>query len=140
MPEEAIMHDWWLALFAGFFGRLVPLPQTLVSYRQHGANAIGAKSYKAGLNPLRKGSAAWRLGNAELLETVRQARAFKNAVGSNPSLDPALVSALDNYSELPRLDRMQRIAALRSSAVWRRNWLLDSVLVLRVLLLERERG
>ena len=140
VPKEAIMHDWWLALYAGFFGRLLPLPQTLVSYRQHGANAIGAKSYKAGLNPLRNGSVAWRSGNAELLETVRQARAFKNAVVSNLSLDPALVLALDNYCELPRLGRMRRMAALRTSAVWRRNWLLDSVLALRVLLLERERG
>jgi glycosyltransferase involved in cell wall biosynthesis len=140
MPEAAIMHDWWLALFAGFCGRLVPVRERLVSYRQHGSNVIGARSYKAGLNPLQNWLVAWRSGNAEFLETVRQARAFRVAAGRAAGVDSALGSALDSYCELPRLGRMQRISALRASAAWRHNWLLDSVLVLRVLLLARERG
>jgi hypothetical protein len=140
VPESAIMHDWWLALFAGFFGRLIPVRESLVSYRQHGSNVIGAKSYRAGLNPLQNWLAAWRSGNAEFLETVRQARAFRAAVGPTTGPDSALGSALDSYCELPRLGRMKRISALQISAPWRHNWLLDSVLVLRVFLLARERG
>ena len=60
VPEQAVMHDWWLALHAGFLGRLRPMPERFVSYRQHGANVIGAKSYRAGLNPLQNWRRTWR--------------------------------------------------------------------------------
>jgi len=139
MPAAAIMHDWWLALFAGFFGRLVPVQQSLVLYRQHGSNVIGAKSYRAGLNPLQNWLAQWRSGNAEFLATVRQARAFRAAAGRAGSPDAALAAALECYCELPRLGRTQRVRALRTCAAWRHNWLLDSVLALRVMLLGKER-
>jgi glycosyltransferase involved in cell wall biosynthesis len=45
IPEKAIMHDWWLALVAAAFGKLVYLDIPLVHYRQHGNNAIGAKEF-----------------------------------------------------------------------------------------------
>ena len=45
IPENAIMHDWWLALVATAFGKLVYLNIPLVHYRQHGDNAIGAKEF-----------------------------------------------------------------------------------------------
>ena len=43
VSKEAIMHDWWLSLVASAFGKLVFIDAPLVSYRQHDANAIGAK-------------------------------------------------------------------------------------------------
>jgi len=42
IPEKAIMHDWWLALVASAFGKLVFIDQQLVEYRQHSANTLGA--------------------------------------------------------------------------------------------------
>jgi glycosyltransferase involved in cell wall biosynthesis len=45
IPEKAIMHDWWLALVATAFGKLVYLDTPLVHYRQHGNNTIGAKEF-----------------------------------------------------------------------------------------------
>jgi glycosyltransferase involved in cell wall biosynthesis len=45
IPEKAIMHDWWLALVATAFGKLVYLDIPLVHYRQHGNNTIGAKEF-----------------------------------------------------------------------------------------------
>ena len=35
------VHDEWLALIAAAIGRLRPLPQQLIDYRQHGSNVIG---------------------------------------------------------------------------------------------------
>ncbi len=46
IPSDAIMHDWWLALVASAFGRLVLINQPLVEYRQHDFNTIGATEYK----------------------------------------------------------------------------------------------
>lgn len=42
VPPEAVMHDWWLALAASAFGKLVFVDRPLVRYRQHPGNALGA--------------------------------------------------------------------------------------------------
>jgi glycosyltransferase involved in cell wall biosynthesis len=42
IPEEAVMHDYWLMLFAWACGEIRFLPEPLVRYRQHGANTLGA--------------------------------------------------------------------------------------------------
>ena len=39
------MHDWWLALTATAFGKLIFIDEPLVNYRQHGSNTIGAKEF-----------------------------------------------------------------------------------------------
>jgi glycosyltransferase involved in cell wall biosynthesis len=135
VPDRAIMHDWWLALFAGFCGRLLPIPDTLVAYRQHGSNVIGAKSYRAGLNPLQNWLATWRRGDEEFLATVEQARAFRKRIEKRADLEPASLAALDLYCELTSLPRTQRTGAMRRCDAWRRQWLLDIVLALRLLLL-----
>ncbi len=42
IPEQATMHDHWLSFFATKIGRLTPIPEELVLYRQHSENVIGA--------------------------------------------------------------------------------------------------
>ena len=42
IPEQALMHDWWLALVASSIGRIVYVPSPTLSYRQHEANVLGA--------------------------------------------------------------------------------------------------
>jgi hypothetical protein len=44
IPEESMLHDWWFALCAKYFGILDYIDVPLVNYRQHGANAIGVIS------------------------------------------------------------------------------------------------
>ena len=45
IPQQAIMHDWWLGLVAAAFGKIVIVEQTTVLYRQHGLNDTGAKHW-----------------------------------------------------------------------------------------------
>ncbi len=45
-PEEAIMHDWWIALVASLNGKVVYLPEKLVQYRQHDTNVFGVTPAK----------------------------------------------------------------------------------------------
>lgn len=42
VPARAVMHDWWLALVAAAFGKLIFVDAPLVQYRQHRANTLGA--------------------------------------------------------------------------------------------------
>lgn len=41
IPEDAIMHDWWIALVAAGHGRIGYIPEQLLSYRQHAGNVLG---------------------------------------------------------------------------------------------------
>jgi len=43
--NEAIMHDWWLALVAAATGSILYVPKSLVLYRQHERNAIGVRDH-----------------------------------------------------------------------------------------------
>jgi len=139
IPEEAIMHDWWLALCAAFFGRLRPMPARLVKYRQHGSNAIGAKSVWFGLDPRTNWIAGWRRGDAEFLGTVRQAQTFRSRMSDHLCPDRDATRALDLYCQLPSLSTRERLEALRTARLWRRHWLLDMLLALRIVLLPRLR-
>ncbi len=78
IAADAIMHDWWLALTASAFGKVVYLEQALVQYRQHGANTIGARRHT---RPKLTRWSHWRRiltegANPHLCEVGRQARAF----------------------------------------------------------------
>lgn len=46
-PQQTIMHDWWLALVAARFGKLVYLNESTMEYRQHGGNSVGAKDVRS---------------------------------------------------------------------------------------------
>ncbi|MCC3703428.1 glycosyltransferase family 2 protein [Rouxiella badensis] len=46
--SESIMHDWYIALLASSTGRISFLDNSLILYRQHGNNQVGAKSASLG--------------------------------------------------------------------------------------------
>ncbi len=139
ISKQAIMHDWWLGMCAGFFGQLQFMPEKLVKYRQHGKNAIGAKSFWHGLNPVPFGRwvTDWRRGNEEFSNTVRQARAFLGAMTDRLTNEPEISIALNLYGELPTATRWQRMRTLRQCGLWRNFWILNVVIVVRVLLFPR---
>jgi len=138
ISEDAVMHDWWLALCAGYFGRLAFMPEKLVKYRQHSDNTIGAKSFWHGLNPFTNWIAGWRRGDEEFISTVKQARAFKEAMADRLQKDSEAYATLEQYSGMIAATRRQRLKALRQFGLWRSHWLLNVVLVMRMLLLPRQ--
>ena len=46
IPEDAICHDWYMALIAAAFGKIIFLDCPLIDYRQHSCNFYGAMSRK----------------------------------------------------------------------------------------------
>ncbi|KHT14078.1 glycosyltransferase family 2 protein [Pectobacterium carotovorum] len=43
--KDSIMHDWYMAMIAIAFGYLYFIDHSLILYRQHGNNQVGAKSF-----------------------------------------------------------------------------------------------
>ena len=140
ISEQAVMHDWWLGMCAGFFGRLAFMPQRLVKYRQHASNAIGAKSFWQGLNPLTNWIRGWHRGNAEFISTVEQARAFRDVFAERLGERSENYNTLNLYIDLLSATRWQRLRTLEQCDLWRSHWLLNIILIMRMLLLPRASG
>jgi hypothetical protein len=90
IPEEAVHHDWWLALVAAGSGNIGFVPQGLVYYRQHGKNVIGSKGYYSPGNMK-------RLGRLEELE-VRVAASVRQSLALSVRLEQT-GGALPGYVE-----------------------------------------
>ena len=91
IPEKAFMHDSWVTLVAGVFGRMECLREPTLLYRQHGGNAIGGRKVGFGyfLSLARGGRSELR---ARLYANVRQVEAFVARFGDKaPASFRALV-------------------------------------------------
>lgn len=77
VPDSAIMHDWWLALVAAGFGKIGFVDRATMSYRQHGANTVGAKGWTVAFIAARLKQLVSGVGAGELLRPgIKQAQAF----------------------------------------------------------------
>ena len=109
VPQQAIMHDWWLSLVASAWGVRSYIDQPLIDYRQHAGNAIGAK--ERATIPLRK----WRFQrmfdnrHADIFRlNAIQADAFLVKFGSRLSLRNRCVLWAAKCLAIP-LPPMQRV-------------------------------
>lgn len=113
IPAAAVMHDWWLALVAGAFGRLSFIDEPLLLYRQHGANTIGAREYQPPAMFTNFWQRLWDDRHREALRGLAaQAQAFKAAHAGQ--LNPAQRRDLTLASALGSRFLLVRKLALRS--------------------------
>jgi hypothetical protein len=79
LPQEAMMHDWWVGLVSSALGKNDYLNEATVLYRQHASNVVGAKwnlNLKTLANKLMHFSELKRINREHLLRTQQQAAAF----------------------------------------------------------------
>lgn len=91
-PREAgtiIMHDWWLAVVAAKFGRIIYLDEPLGAYRQHGDNAVGAKAVGSARYISERLSALGEVRRS-ILRKKAQAETFRRAYQDRLSDEEAL--------------------------------------------------
>ena len=104
--EKMFMHDWFIAMTAASFGKVVFLNQALTRYRQHGGNVIGASRaslLKRGVNALRLPEKA----RSRIRLTYSNARAFQEIYGEKlPEEASATVSGYLATEHLPKLSRV----------------------------------
>jgi len=95
---ESIMHDWYIALLASATGRLNFIDHSLILYRQHGNNQVGAKS--ASLRDMLFGGSIKKkmaLTRESVLKTRAQAQLFLEDHGQR--LKPEDKALLQDYVE-----------------------------------------
>lgn len=111
LPDGVFLYDWWFALVASKFGRVVSVPKSTIQYRQHDANLVGAtrvprNSIVGTWNYLRQTMAR------RLERTQGQASAFLTRYGNE--LDAQTVSTLQAYIALrTRTVMRRRLVGLR---------------------------
>ncbi len=92
VPQEAIMHDWWIALVASAFGKIIYIDETTISYRQHSSNTLGAIQFNA--EYIQK-----QLFKSDLLsENIRQTEIFLERY--QESLDENTIEILENFAKI----------------------------------------
>ena len=110
IPDEAILHDWWCACVASAFGRVVAIREPTILYRQHGANAVGARPWDIAWTALPSaviGGLEQASGLREgIALTAAQAGAFLDRYGDDLTDDDRRF--LVAYSELPRRGFLRR--------------------------------
>lgn len=119
VPEGALYQDWWVALVAAAFGRVVALPTPTVLYRQHGRNSVGARPEAGAIAMARRALGALREPrgfSAALIRTARQAEAFLEKYGTR--LQEADREWTVRFAELSRCGPLRRkVLALQLTSV-----------------------
>ncbi len=103
IPPRAALHDWWMACVAAAFGKIVPIKEPTILYRQHGRNAVGARDARITIGGLpaaiSDAMASGPLFRKVLRQSAEQAGAFLERYGDRlPEADRLF---LLQYSRIP---------------------------------------
>ena len=92
IPNNAIMHDWWLGLVASKFGKISHLKESTVCYRQHTNNTVGARGFGIYyiINNITKKDL--------LLKHIQQAKVFLDIY--RDTLDKDTIQILEDFSTI----------------------------------------
>lgn len=124
-PMVSFMHDWWLGILAMTFGKVGYIDETLVKYRQHGLNELGAKNPLDIENIKRRDSEKIR----ENYDTMfAQAREFlrlyrdelENTVDSDTKFAYGILKAFANMQDKNRISKIidiMRYSFFKSSPI-----------------------
>jgi hypothetical protein len=106
ISSKAIMHDWWIALVVGAFGKIGFIEEATMKYRQHGKNDTGAKNYnyKFIINKLKK------FNDINIDKNLFQAREF--LAEYKEELDEKSKIILKEFSTIKEKPYFQRVSII----------------------------
>ncbi len=110
IPPDCIMHDWWLALIATLFGKLICINESTMLYRQHSDNQVGAKA-AYGIAFIKRKLATLDKVRENYNATYAQAEGLLKYFGA--TLDKAQRETLQAYCKIKNMNKFQKIQAVR---------------------------
>jgi glycosyltransferase involved in cell wall biosynthesis len=132
VPQEALMHDWWLALCAAAFGKLEYCKKPLVRYRQHQNNVVGARNVWRLLNPLQNNwQTNWYSGCDNLAKSLLQARVLAARIKEREPRNPHL-QLIEDYASLMELSPPKRIRTIKKSGIHMQSIVRHALMVARL--------
>lgn len=94
--NRVYMHDWWVALVAAYFGRVVYLNEPTILYRQHGNNVVGSMK-KNTIPHLIHRVLNQKIDQENLLNVFRNSDEFKRMYGEELSgIDKVYIEEYSN--------------------------------------------
>ncbi|MBQ6884954.1 MAG: glycosyltransferase family 2 protein [Clostridia bacterium] len=110
IPRNCIMHDWWLALVAILFGKLICINEPTMLYRQHSDNQVGAKA-AYGIALVKRKLATLDKVRENYNATYLQAESLLKHFGH--TLSQAQRQTLEVYCKIKNMNKVQKIQAVR---------------------------
>lgn len=118
IPADACVHDHWYALVASAFGRIVPIPQPLIEYRQHAANVTGAKKWGVPYVVGRARNLYAENGARQTIDrNILQAGAFLARYEGR--LSPTQRKIVENFAAIRRRGAVGRRVSLVRNRFWK---------------------
>lgn len=132
IPNDAYMHDWWLAMVASQCGHITFIDQCLIQYRQHNNNNIGANK-RTKLDLCQRFSFHLAQFEKSIALIIKQAQAFKvfeleNGLPTN--------NTIEALATIEQQSRLQRIRLLINKTITRSHF--AGRLALLIVLLKME--
>lgn len=109
IPKNAVMHDWWMALVASSFGKIVFVNLSTVLYRQHGNNSVGAKNTESVSYILRTLRNVYGI-KVSLYDTYVQAEEFLATM--DKCLDKIDYFLISKYVQVHKVNKVKRVGIL----------------------------
>lgn len=106
ISSKAIMHDWWIGLIVGAFGKIGFIEESTMKYRQHGKNDTGAKNYNYSfiINKLKKFS------DINIDKNIFQAKEFLEEY--KEQLDEKSKIMLEDFSTIKEKRYFQKVSII----------------------------
>lgn len=110
--NNIIMHDWWMALCATFYGKCVFLSEPTIKYRQHGDNSVGAVNASSPIYFMKKISTSPKIKKA-INDTRKQAREFSE------SFDLKKDNIIYQYGMISSKSKIQRVLFYKNNHIYK---------------------
>ncbi len=120
-PKFFVIHDWWLILLASAFGKIAPIDERDILYRQHDDNVIGAKrvkSFKYIFDQIFLNASGII---KSINDTYLQAQSFLDMYGDR--LNEEQRKLLMDYIKIPKHGKIKRIIELQRLGVMKNGFI-----------------